>query len=45
MTSNPDLEDFPWVEVEEKVNESSNILPIRRFSVRNYNIDTYVEMS
>lgn len=45
MASNPDLEDFPLVEVEEKVNESSNILPIRRFSVRNYNIDTYVEMS
>lgn len=44
MASNPDLDDFPMIEVEEKNEETNIILPIRRFAVRNYNLDTYVEI-
>lgn len=45
LASDPNLEEFPLVEVDEKYEESDEILPIRRFSVRNYNIDTYIEFS
>lgn len=44
IANNPSLEDFPLVEVESKQDESTNILPLRSFPVRNYNIDTYVEI-
>lgn len=44
MASNPDLEDFPLIQVEEKFEESYKILPLKRFAVRNCNIDTYIEI-
>ncbi|XP_068626490.1 mitotic spindle assembly checkpoint protein MAD2B [Battus philenor] len=44
MASNPDLEEFPLVEVEEKAKEHDKILPLRRFNIRGYSIDAYVEM-
>lgn len=44
MAVNPDLEDFPFVETEECVKETNRILPIRRFSLRSYNMDTYIEI-
>lgn len=43
MASNPDLEDFPFVEGESRQKESDKIIPLRSFPVRSYNIDTYVE--
>lgn len=43
MANNPDLETFPLVEVHEKHEEVNKIVPMRRFSVRSYNIDAYVE--
>lgn len=44
MASNPDFEGFPLVEVEDKCEEANKILPLRRFTVRNYNLDTYIEI-
>lgn len=43
MTANPDLDDFPLIEVEDKVEEMDKILPLRRFPLRGYHIDVYVE--
>nr|XP_026487016.1 mitotic spindle assembly checkpoint protein MAD2B [Vanessa tameamea] len=45
MASKPDLEDFPLVEMDDKYEDSDKILPIRRFSVRNCCIDTYIEFA
>ncbi|KOB68033.1 Mitotic spindle assembly checkpoint protein MAD2B [Operophtera brumata] len=45
MANNPDLEDFPLVEVESKHDELDKIFPLRSFSMRSYNIDTYAEFS
>ncbi|CAK1602571.1 unnamed protein product [Parnassius mnemosyne] len=44
IASNPDLEDFPLVEIEDKVDELEKILPLRRFILRGYSIDAYVEL-
>lgn len=44
LTTNADLEDFPLVEVQGKPEEKSSILPLRRFSIRNCNFDTYIEL-
>lgn len=44
IANNPDLESFPLVEVQKKHEDADNIVPIRRFTVRSYNIDTYVEL-
>ncbi|XP_072938595.1 mitotic spindle assembly checkpoint protein MAD2B [Epargyreus clarus] len=45
MATNLDLEDFPFVEVEEKIAESDSILPLRRFTIRDYSLDTYIELN
>lgn len=45
MATNPDLEEFPLVEVEEKQEETDKIIPLRRFFIRSYAIDTYVELN
>lgn len=42
--TNPDLEDFPFVHVELKKEVSRKIFPLRKFAVRNYNLDTYIEI-
>ncbi|XP_075977620.1 DNA polymerase zeta subunit 2 [Anticarsia gemmatalis] len=44
MAANPEFEDFPLVEVEEKQEETDKIIPLRRFPVRNHFIDTYIEL-
>ncbi|XP_026749445.1 mitotic spindle assembly checkpoint protein MAD2B [Galleria mellonella] len=44
ITTNPSLEDFPLIENEENTAESSEILPLRSFPVRSYNMDVYMEM-
>ncbi|CAH0727682.1 unnamed protein product, partial [Brenthis ino] len=45
LATNPDLEDFPLIEVKESFEECKNkILPLRRFLVRNCYIDTYIEL-
>lgn len=44
MASNPDFESFPFVEVDDKSEETNKILPLRNFTVRNYNLDTYIEI-
>ncbi|XP_034830997.1 mitotic spindle assembly checkpoint protein MAD2B-like [Maniola hyperantus] len=44
LASTPDLEDFPLVEAENEVQEMDSILPVRRFTIRNYSIDTYIEL-
>ncbi|XP_063395412.1 mitotic spindle assembly checkpoint protein MAD2B [Cydia fagiglandana] len=44
LANNPELEDFPFVVVEGATEEINNIIPLRRFNVRCYNIDTYVEI-
>ncbi|CAH2264281.1 jg1176 [Pararge aegeria aegeria] len=44
LASMPHLEDFPLIEAEEEVEEMDNIMPLRRFSIRNYSIDTYIEL-
>lgn len=44
LATNADLEDFPFVETQEKPEEKTRILPIRRFSIRNFNLDTYIEL-
>lgn len=44
MASNPDFQGFPLLEVEDKSAETNKILPLRRFTVRSYNLDTYVEI-
>lgn len=43
MATNPDFEDFPVIEVEEKAKESDLVVPLRSFSVRGYKFDTYIE--
>lgn len=43
MANIPDLEDFPLIEVESKSKKADKILPLRSFTVRSYNIATYVE--
>ncbi|CAH2102006.1 unnamed protein product [Euphydryas editha] len=45
LASDPNLEEFPMLEVDENFEESDKILPIRRFSVRSCNIDAYVEFT
>ncbi|CAK1540378.1 unnamed protein product [Leptosia nina] len=42
MAANPELESFPLVETEVET-EFQHILPLRRFCVRNYNLDMYME--
>lgn len=44
IASNPDFEEFPFIEVDDRSEETNKILPIRRFTIRNYNLDTYVEI-
>ncbi|KPI95204.1 Mitotic spindle assembly checkpoint protein MAD2B [Papilio xuthus] len=44
MSINPDLQEFPYVEVEDKTEDCERILPLRRFELRGYSIDTYVEI-
>lgn len=49
IAANPDLEEFPLIEVEEYSSKnfkeaSSKIIPLRRFSIRNHFIDTYIEV-
>ncbi|CAG4953703.1 unnamed protein product [Colias eurytheme] len=44
MATNPDLEEFPMIEMNEMV-EFKRILPIRRFGLRNFSIDSYVELT
>ncbi|XP_011560134.3 mitotic spindle assembly checkpoint protein MAD2B [Plutella xylostella] len=44
LETNPDLEDFPLVEVKEQTQEAERIIPIRQFSIKNYNFDTYIEL-
>ncbi|XP_028036227.1 mitotic spindle assembly checkpoint protein MAD2B-like isoform X2 [Bombyx mandarina] len=43
ISTNPDLEEFPLVEVDFKQKEAETIIPIRRLTIRNHNIDTYIE--
>lgn len=42
MANNPELERFPLIEVDKHV-EADKIIPLRRFSLRSYNIDAYFE--
>lgn len=44
MANNPDLEDFPLVEVKEGFEDMNHIIPLRSFDVRCFNIDTYIEL-
>ncbi|XP_045493475.1 mitotic spindle assembly checkpoint protein MAD2B-like [Colias croceus] len=44
MATNPDLEEFPMIEMNKMV-EFERILPIRRFGLRNVSIDSYVELT
>lgn len=44
IATNPALEDFPMVEVEVKHCEVDRILPLRRFCVRNFSLDIYIEL-
>lgn len=44
MSSNPDFEGFPLVVVDDKSEETNKILPIRRLTIKNYILDTYVEI-
>lgn len=44
MASNPDFEGFPLVEVDDRSEETNKILPLRRLAIRNYNLDTYIEI-
>ncbi|XP_049883430.1 mitotic spindle assembly checkpoint protein MAD2B [Pectinophora gossypiella] len=44
MATNPDLEDFPLVEVDEVEESTNKILPLRRFTLRNYSLDAYIEI-
>ncbi|KAJ2948206.1 hypothetical protein O0L34_g10016 [Tuta absoluta] len=44
LASNPDLEDFPLIEVDDIGEVTDFILPLRRFSIRNFSLDTYVEI-
>ncbi|XP_038220863.1 mitotic spindle assembly checkpoint protein MAD2B [Zerene cesonia] len=43
MATNPDLEEFPMIEINQIV-EFEKILPIRRFGLRNMSVDIYVEI-
>ncbi|KAG6441934.1 mitotic spindle assembly checkpoint protein MAD2B [Manduca sexta] len=45
IACNADLEGFPMVEREEKQEECDQIIPLRRISIRSYNLDTYIEVS
>lgn len=44
LACDPNFEEFPFVEIEEQNEETNKILPLRRFSIRSYNVDTYVEI-
>ncbi|XP_023941058.1 mitotic spindle assembly checkpoint protein MAD2B-like [Bicyclus anynana] len=44
LESIPQAEDFPLVEVEEETEELDNIMPLMRFSIRNYNVYTHIEL-
>ncbi|XP_045769930.1 mitotic spindle assembly checkpoint protein MAD2B-like [Maniola jurtina] len=44
LASMPELEDFPLVEAESEVDEMDAIVPLRRVTIRNYSIDTYIEL-
>lgn len=44
MASNPDFESFPFVEVDDKSEETNKILPLRKLTIINYNLDTYIEI-
>ncbi|XP_047520023.1 mitotic spindle assembly checkpoint protein MAD2B-like [Pieris napi] len=43
MTTNPNSEEFPFVETEENT-QFDKIIPIRRFCVQNYNLEMFVEV-
>ncbi|XP_053618123.1 mitotic spindle assembly checkpoint protein MAD2B [Plodia interpunctella] len=44
LATNPDFEEFPLVEVDEMAKETDMIIPIRRFSIRKFKLDTYIEV-
>ncbi|KAJ8735923.1 hypothetical protein PYW07_007543 [Mythimna separata] len=44
MSTNPEFEEFPLVEVSEKQEVTDRIIPLSRFSIRSYAVDSYVEM-
>lgn len=44
MGINADLQEFPFVEIEDRIEDCEKILPLRRFELRDYSIDTYVEI-
>ncbi|CAH1640006.1 unnamed protein product [Spodoptera littoralis] len=44
MTTNPEFEEFPLIEVKDIYEETDKIIPLSRFSIRSYAIDTYVEL-
>ncbi|XP_021195928.3 mitotic spindle assembly checkpoint protein MAD2B [Helicoverpa armigera] len=44
ISINPDFEEFPLVEVSDKTEVTQKIIPLTRFSIRNYGLDTFVEM-
>lgn len=43
LSSDPQFEDFPMIETNKNV-EFHNVVPLRQFSVMNYNLSSYIEM-
>lgn len=45
MSTNPEFEEFPLIEVSEKKEETERkIIPLSRFSIRCYNVEIYTEV-
>uniref|UniRef100_A0A2A4JVZ5 HORMA domain-containing protein n=1 Tax=Heliothis virescens TaxID=7102 RepID=A0A2A4JVZ5_HELVI len=44
ISINPEFEEFPLVEVSEKQEVTDKIIPLSRFPIRNYDLDTFVEV-
>ncbi|XP_041975220.1 mitotic spindle assembly checkpoint protein MAD2B [Aricia agestis] len=45
LVTNPEVEDFPMIEVENESKKSDGIVPIRSFDVGQYSLSTYVEIN
>lgn len=44
LATNPDLEDFPMIEKNIKNENLESVIPLRQFSIRGYNLASYIEM-